>query len=128
MVATALILLSSRFATSLYTVPVSLILCREIGVSALRERMAEKGQRDNVQVGYIGKLKTCFQMLSTSLLLLVVPNSSASFDLCINVFCRRKALIFTSGIVSLYASMLLTLLSGFMYLRAAWPSLREEEN
>ena len=127
MVAVALILLTSRFATSLYNLPVALIICREIVISSLREWMAEKGKRNIVKVGNIGKLKTVFQMISTSLLLLVVPNGSSGFDLCIEVLNMSKALVFTSGIVTLYLSTFLTIYSGYIYLNAAWPFLIEKD-
>tara|TARA_Y100001934_G_C12305951_1_gene752419 strand:- start:678 stop:1208 length:531 start_codon:yes stop_codon:yes gene_type:complete len=48
---------------------VILIISREIAVSALREWMAEIGQRSKVAVGKIGKLKTGSQMLAITLLL-----------------------------------------------------------
>ena len=48
---------------------VILIISREIALSALREWMAEIGQRSKVAVGKIGKLKTGSQMLAITLLL-----------------------------------------------------------
>lgn len=57
MVATALLLLSERFASPLVTVATAVIVNREIGVSALREWMASRGQRDVVAVGWWGKVR-----------------------------------------------------------------------
>lgn len=124
MVGAALVLLTSQFPTLMYILPVTLIMIREIGISALREWMAEKGKRETVQVGKLGKLKTTVQMISTILLLLVIPDASHDIDLCkmLNI---SKPMLFSTGIVSLYISMFLTVYSGFEYLIAAWPILFE---
>ena len=50
-----------------------IIIGREITISALREWMAEMGQRKSVAVAYIGKLKTTAQMLAILLLLYHEP-------------------------------------------------------
>lgn len=122
MVSTALILLTKHFVTLLYITPVAVIMCREIAVSALREWMAERGQRSAVKVGQMGKWKTAFQMISTSLLLIVFPGQSKDFDLC-NVLHLSKAVVFTLGIATLYFSTALTMLSGWEYFTAARPLL-----
>lgn len=122
MVATALILLTSRFPSMLYVLPVTLIMARELGVSALREWMAGRGRRSTVEVGKLGKLKTVFQMVSTSLLLMVVPDNLQKFDICVKLGIS-KPIVFAAGIAGLYVSAVLTLLSGFQYLQAAWPTL-----
>ena len=57
MVSTALILLSGKYG-SFVAVPSAIILAREISVSALREWMASRGQRDTVKVGFQGKVCT----------------------------------------------------------------------
>ena len=79
-VAVALVLLATDkdilqnvWSVSLFTCVISIILCREIIVSALREWMAEIGKRGNVAVSYIGKVKTTFQMIAISLLLYQMP-------------------------------------------------------
>ncbi len=56
MVSTALILLSGKYG-SVVAIPTSIILAREIAVSALREWMASRGKRDSVKVGFQGKVK-----------------------------------------------------------------------
>lgn len=56
MVSTTLILLSGLYGT-LISIPTSVIIAREIGVSALREWMSGKGLRDIVKVGWAGKAK-----------------------------------------------------------------------
>mmetsp|Transcript_20043 Transcript_20043/g.33546 ORF Transcript_20043/g.33546 Transcript_20043/m.33546 type:complete len:372 (-) Transcript_20043:269-1384(-) len=126
MVATALIMLSARFPTMLYIFPVSLIMFREIGVSALREWMAERSLRNVVQVGKMGKYKTAFQMIATALLLIVIPDNSPGLDLCIT-WGFSKPLVFITGMAMLYLSTFLTLVSGASYLNAAWPTLTNPE-
>lgn len=93
----------------LFVVVVLVIIGREIAVSALREWMAELGQRSSVAVSIIGKLKTAAQMVAIPFLLLGQP------VLGVNVFAVGEAL--------LYAAAALTLWSMFMYLQAAWPHL-----
>jgi cardiolipin synthase (CMP-forming) len=46
-----------------------IIIGREIGISALREWMAQMGQSKSVAVAFIGKLKTTVQMVAIPLLL-----------------------------------------------------------
>ena len=96
-----------------FAVAVAIIIGREIVVSALREWMAELGERGVVAVAQLGKYKTIFQMVSISVLL------------------YGKAIygvpIFLIGEVLLYVTALLTLWSMVEYLRAALPYLREED-
>jgi CDP-diacylglycerol--glycerol-3-phosphate 3-phosphatidyltransferase len=122
MVAMALVLLTARFPTYLLSVPVALIMCRELGVSALREWMATRGKRSVVEVGIWGKLKTVCQMVATVLLLAVTPDHSRTYDVCRNVGLSKLS-VFSAGIVMLHVSTILTLFSGWQYLRAAWPTL-----
>src|SRR5512134_1361838 len=51
------------------TAMVAIIIGREITVSALREWMAELGQRTSVGVSWIGKLKTGFQMTAIGMMI-----------------------------------------------------------
>ena len=122
MVAMALVLLTTRFPSPLYTLPVALILCRELFISALREWMASRGVRNIVEVGALGKIKTLFQMTATALLLAVVPDKIQLIDMCMRLGVSKVS-IFTSGMVMLYVSLLLTIYSGGQYLSAAWPVL-----
>ncbi|HBG32109.1 CDP-diacylglycerol--glycerol-3-phosphate 3-phosphatidyltransferase [Candidatus Macondimonas diazotrophica] len=106
-VAVALILVLQRDARVLIALPVVIIISREITVSALREWMAEIGQRTKVAVSWIGKLKTSVQMGALVVLIGFEPGH----------------VLYTVGMVGLYAAALLTLWSMMAYLRAAWPSL-----
>lgn len=77
MVATALVLLAvsppAPWLPQHLTVPVSLIICREITMSALREWAAAAGGAASkaVKVNTLGKWKTALQMCSMSVLLVV---------------------------------------------------------
>ena len=107
LVSDPLILDASVNSTALVIV-VALIISREITVSALREWMAEIGQRSKVAVGAIGKLKTSSQMLAVTLLLYASD---------IGWFPTLKI-----GEILLYAAGMLTFYSMLVYLKAAWPS------
>lgn len=113
MVAVALMLTVQKHPTVWMTLWAAVIIGREIAVSALREWMAELGQRGKVKVATLGKVKTVVQMLALIFLLYQKP----LFGLP----------IFTIGEWLLAAAALLTLWSGFAYLRAAWPSLMADE-
>jgi len=94
----------------LLAVTASVIVGREISVSALREWMAQIGARSKVKVAFLGKLKTLAQMVALVVLLVQHDTESlASYNV-------GEALLVLAGI--------LTIWSGVDYLRAAWPSLR----
>lgn len=108
MVAAALIMLTQEYASVWLTVASIIIIGREITISALREWMAEIGMRGKVAVAYIGKVKTATQM--TALIVLLYKNPLLGVDL--------EPL----GLVLLYVAAVLTLLSMFKYLSAAFRS------
>lgn len=110
MVAISLALLVEGYANWWITIPAVVIIGREIVISALREWMAEVGQRASVAVSYIGKVKTALQMLAIMLMIVTEPYTSISW----------------AGIVALYLAAILTLWSMYQYVRAAWPALSEE--
>jgi CDP-diacylglycerol---glycerol-3-phosphate 3-phosphatidyltransferase len=112
MVAVALVLLVQANPTMLLAIPALVIIGREIAISALREWMAEIGERAHVAVSYIGKIKTTVQMLAILLLLYHAPIGPLP--------------VYGIGVVLLYIAALLTLWSMFVYLRAAWPLLMEQ--
>ena len=109
MVAVALVLLVESNHNPLFTVPVVVIIGREIAVSALREWMSEIGERATVAVSIIGKIKTTAQMVAILLLLYHQP---------LGLFPTHQV-----GVVLLYVAAILTLWSMLIYLRAAWPLL-----
>ncbi len=93
----------------LFAIVVLIIIGREITVSALREWMAELGERTRVAVSFLGKFKTIGQMVAIPFLLYREP----LFGLP----------VFRIGELLLYLAAGLTLWSMVIYLRAAWPSL-----
>lgn len=109
MVAVALVMIVGEHPGMWLAIPAAVIIGREIAISALREWMAEVGSRARVAVSYIGKVKTTAQI--TALLLLLYGQSVGPFPTMM------------VGTVLLYVAALLTLWSGFSYLRAAWPLL-----
>jgi CDP-diacylglycerol--glycerol-3-phosphate 3-phosphatidyltransferase len=115
-VATALILLAADpviqsyvYSAPIFTIVVMVIIGREIAVSALREWMASLGERTNVAVSSVGKVKTTFQIIAIGFLL------------------YRQDLfglpIVSIGELLLFLAAALTIWSMSIYLRAAWPSL-----
>lgn len=111
MVGTALILLSGRYGGEV-AIPTAVILAREIAVSALREWMATRGERDSVQVGFQGKVKTALTMAALTLCLLVPADKSGALGR-----------MYEPALLLLYASAAVTLTSGSVYFRAAAPAL-----
>ena len=74
MVAAALIVLVQWHPNIIMSIAAIVIISREIAVSALREWMAELGARTSVAVSYVGKLKTTFQMVAITVLLLNIES------------------------------------------------------
>ena len=103
----------------------AVIIGREIAVSALREWMAELGQRAKVKVASIGKIKTIVQMVAlVCLLYSITPESGDAARAHVEPWMGEA--IFHIGDWLLAAAALLTLWSGYESLRAAWPSLRAD--
>lgn len=114
MVASALVLLAADadievFDRRLFAIVVLIIIGREITVSALREWMAELGERARVAVSFLGKLKTGSQMVAIPFLLYREPLLGLP--------------VLRIGELLLYGAAGLTLWSMVIYIRAAWPSL-----
>ncbi len=111
MVAVAIVLLVETHPSLLMTLPALIIISREITVSALREWMAELGNRAAVKVSFVGKAKTTAQMFSLFLMIWETPLWGLP--------------VFEIGLVLFYLSAILTLYSMLVYLRAAWPVMME---
>ncbi len=114
MVVVALVLLVEVNASPWFAIPASVIICREIVVSALREWMAELGKRASVAVSYIGKFKTTGQMTAIIVLLAFEP--------------LKHPVLTGIGYGLLYTAAILTLWSMILYLKAAWPELWPKTN
>ncbi len=110
MVAVALALLIQSHSSVWFTLPAMIIICREIVISALREWMAELGERATVAVSQIGKIKTALQMTAIAALLAINPQHTSTLQ--------------SMGYITLYLAAALTLWSMVVYLQAAWPSFR----
>lgn len=110
MVAVALIIIVQANPTIVLTLGAAVIVGREITISALREWMAEMGERGRVKVGWTGKVKTTLQMVAIGFLLYgenlwMIP-------------------VLDIGAWLLVVAAALTLWSMVVYLRAAWPAMR----
>ena len=109
-VAVALVLLVSRNPHWYVVLMGAVIIGREIAISALREWMAELGQRTTVAVSQLGKYKTILQMVGLSMMLYRNP-----------LFGLR---IYDIGVALSVVAAVLTLMSMIVYLRAAWPAMK----
>jgi len=109
-VAVALVLLVSKDPRAFIVLTAAVTIGREIAVSALREWMAEIGQRRKVAVSQLGKYKTTLQIIGLSMML------------------YRRDLFglptYLAGVVFTVVAAVLTLYSMVTYLRVAWPELR----
>jgi CDP-diacylglycerol--glycerol-3-phosphate 3-phosphatidyltransferase len=108
MVAAALVVLVQWQPNIWMAFAAIVIISREITVSALREWMAELGNRASVAVSWVGKLKTTFQLIS------------------ITVFLLNLDFLSVISYILLYIAVILTLWSMMIYLRAAWPYLKQD--
>ena len=110
-VVTALVLLIGTHASLWLTVPGVVIIGRELVISALREWMAEINRRGLVAVSWLTRAKTTMQMLAIGILLANPPDMDRPWMIV--------------GLVLLYAAALATIWSMVVYLRAAWPWLKD---
>ena len=110
----AVILMLTAFdrIAGLAVLPALVILCREIVVSGLREFLAEL--RVSVPVSRLAKWKTGIQFVTLGFLLVGEAAPPA-------------LMVQTVGEVGLWAAALLTLVTGYDYLRAGLRHMMEEE-
>jgi cardiolipin synthase (CMP-forming) len=111
MVAAALIMLVQLDRVD--AILASIIIGREITISALREWMAQIGAHKSVAVSMIGKIKTTAQMVAIPMLLFHAPIASLDMQFL--------------GTWLIYVAAVLTLWSMGYYMRMAWPHLAEQE-
>jgi CDP-diacylglycerol--glycerol-3-phosphate 3-phosphatidyltransferase len=114
LVAVALVLIVQRYPEIGLAVGAAIILGREITISALREWMAEIGQRARVKVSVVGKSKTVFQMVAIGFLLYGEPLLNLP--------------VMMIGRVLLWVAAVLTIWSMVIYLRSAWPAITAERS
>ncbi|PPR55028.1 MAG: CDP-diacylglycerol--glycerol-3-phosphate 3-phosphatidyltransferase [Alphaproteobacteria bacterium MarineAlpha5_Bin2] len=98
-----LILTSKEVITDWETIPALIILLREIAVSGLREYLA--GIKVSVPVSKISKLKTSLQLIA--LAILILSESGISFIPILFI-----------GKIALWSAAILTLYTGYDYLRS----------
>ena len=112
-VSTALVLLVQRDPTLLNTLIATVIIGREITVSALREWMSELGARAHVSVSFFAKWKTTVQIFGIGFMLYQEPFFGVP--------------IYEIGVVLMIVAAALTLWSMFDYLKAAWPIMKGQD-
>jgi len=112
MVAAALILLVQLGRTD--AIVATIIIGREITISALREWMAKIGASKSVAVSMLGKIKTFAQMAAIPLLLYYFPLAGVD---------SRQV-----GTLLIWVAALLTLWSMIYYLRMAWPEIAKRSS
>ncbi|MEZ5462931.1 CDP-diacylglycerol--glycerol-3-phosphate 3-phosphatidyltransferase [Dokdonella sp.] len=114
MVAVALFLIVQQNPTPVMAVTSAVIVGREISISALREWMAELGQRAAVGVAWIGKFKTVMQIVA-----IVV---------CLHQRDVPELRLYRIGEGLLVVAAVLTIWSALVYVRAAWPIMRDADS
>lgn len=118
MVAVALVCIAHAHESFWIALACSVIICREITISALREWMAEIGERSAVKVSWTGKWKTFVQMFAIGFLTWKTNVTWFSIELPVELI----------GEIALYVATVLTLVSMVLYLRAAADVLRQDSN
>lgn len=113
MVTTVLVLLVQQDPDWYVDIVAIIIIGREITISALREWMATIGERANVAVSWGGKIKTTLQMFGIAFM--VYEDRLFGFD------------VYSIGFVLLLAAVGMTIWSMFVYLRAAWPAMQQND-
>ncbi len=110
MVAAALVLVVQHYHVFWITIPAIVMISREIIISALREWMAELGDRNKVAVSWLGKVKTTSQMIAL-----------------IGLLWRYNSTMEIIAIIALYVAVILTVWSMWQYLSLAKESLLKED-
>jgi CDP-diacylglycerol--glycerol-3-phosphate 3-phosphatidyltransferase/cardiolipin synthase len=100
--AVILMLAATRDITGIHIIAAIIILLREIAVSGLREFLADL--RVSVPVSQLAKWKTAFQLIAFGALILAGALPEFAF-------------VKTTGLVTLWAAAILTLITGWDYLR-----------
>ena len=106
LVAVAFVCVVEYYHTWWITIPICIMIAREIIISALREWMAELGRRTSVAVSIWGKIKTTAQMLALG-----------------GMLWRQSDLMETLAFILLYIASALTIWSMLQYLKASKGSL-----
>ena len=102
-----IILMIKGTIEDLSILPALLIIFREIFISGLREFAANRNSHASIDVSQVGKLKTAIQMLS---LLLILSS----------LVLKNLTILLNIGIIFLWISMVLTLISGYKYYKSVF--------
>ena len=113
MVTTTLVIIVQADPRLIIALVAAIIIGREFTISALREWMAELGARNVVAVSGSGKLKTILQMVGLGMMIWTYDFYGIP--------------IYEIGMTLLIISAGLTMYSMFVYIRAAWPALRDPD-
>jgi len=113
MVTTTLVIVVQSDPRILIALVAAIIIGREFTISALREWMAELGARNVVAVSSFGKIKTIMQMVGLGMMIWTYPFYGIP--------------IYEIGLVLLVVSAGVTVYSMFVYIKAAWPALRDAD-
>ncbi|PCI22017.1 MAG: CDP-diacylglycerol--glycerol-3-phosphate 3-phosphatidyltransferase [Piscirickettsiaceae bacterium] len=111
MVVILLVLIVQADPAVYIAIPAAVIIGREVSVAALREWMAELGQRSTMQVSWLAKCKTGVQMLAIVCLLY-----NEDFY---GVPVREV------GLVAIYVAAILTIWSMWHYIQLALPQFKK---
>ena len=111
MVVVAIVLLVQAHPSLYVVIPSIIIVAREISISALREWMAELGKSATVKVSFIGKTKTAVQLFSLFLMIYEEPIGQIP--------------VYEIGLGFYFLAAVFTIVSMFIYLRAAWPVIKK---
>ncbi|HJN23035.1 MAG TPA: CDP-diacylglycerol--glycerol-3-phosphate 3-phosphatidyltransferase [Rhodospirillales bacterium] len=112
--AVLLMLVAAEHIQGLTILPAAVILCREILVSGLREFLAEASV--SMPVTFLAKWKTLIQMVALSFLL--VGDAGPDFG---------PLSTLEIGVYGLWGAAILTLVSGYDYLRAGLKHINETD-
>jgi len=111
MVVVAIVLLVQAHPSIYIALPSVIIVAREICISALREWMAGLGNSTSVKVSFVGKAKTTAQLFSLFLMIYEEPIGEIP--------------VFEIGLGFYFLAAVFTIVSMFIYLRAAWPVIQK---
>jgi len=111
MVVMILVLIVQADPVAYLAIPAAIIIGREVYVASLREWMAQLGQRSTIEVSWLGKCKTGFQMVAMLCLLF----NADLYGLPIRLL----------GVVLSYVACLLSLWSMWQYIQLAIPKFKK---
>ncbi|MCL2567433.1 MAG: CDP-diacylglycerol--glycerol-3-phosphate 3-phosphatidyltransferase [Alphaproteobacteria bacterium] len=106
-----MVLLKETDLAKVIIIPVMITILRELVISGVREGIAT--QQVIIKVNRIGKYKATFQMLALGFLI-IGGRENNFYENCMNF-----------GILLLFFSVILSLLSGFQYLNQSYKSIKK---